>query len=106
MSFGIPEKSLDMIKKAVARWPEIDKAVVFGSRAMGNYKKGSDVDLAIYGEKVTEEIVNKLSVLLNQELPLPYHFDIVHYESLSNQQLKEHIETQGRVVFCPCRGRR
>lgn len=76
--FGLPEKH--MIVKVLDEMKEIEKADIFGSRAMGNYKKGSDVDLAIYGEEVTLDIVNKISIRLNGELPVPYYFDVVHYE--------------------------
>lgn len=101
MKFGISDESADLIKMALSRWREIDKATVFGSRAMGNYKHGSDFDLAIYGKDVTEEIIDQLSVLLNQELPLPYYFDVVHYETLENEQLRAHIDNHGQLLYCP-----
>lgn len=99
MNTGIPEKSMDMIISALRRWEQIEKASIFGSRAMGNYKNGSDIDLAIYGSKVTAEIVNDLSVLLNEELPLPYYFDIVHYDSLRHEPLKAHIDMFGKEFY-------
>lgn len=96
MNFGISENSMNLILGALARWGEIEKAFIFGSRAMGNYKNGSDVDLVIYGSRVIPEIVNRLSVLLNEELPLPYYFDVVHYESLTHESLKAHINEFGK----------
>jgi predicted nucleotidyltransferase len=72
MTSGIPQKSLNMIIDTIKKWPEIDKAAIFGSRAMGNFKNGSGVDIAIFGNKIKPEILNRLSVLLNEELPLPY----------------------------------
>ncbi len=53
MNFSLPSKSLQQIVALLATFPEIEKAVVFGSRAMGNYKPGSDVDIALNGHKIT-----------------------------------------------------
>ncbi|MBZ4687965.1 MAG: polymerase subunit beta [Clostridiales bacterium] len=99
MRFGISQKSFDLIIEALSGWTEIEKAVIFGSRAIGNYKKGSDIDLAIYGAQITAHTVNALSVMLNEELPLPYYFDVVHYESLKHEPLKVHIDTHGKLLY-------
>ena len=63
--FGLLEQDIDYIHKACEQFPVIEKAVIFGSRAMGNYKSASDVDLAIYGSKITREIIFRLYDLLN-----------------------------------------
>lgn len=99
MTFGLSEKTRKMMIEALERHKEIQKAVVFGSRAMGNYKNGSDVDLALYGPSITQNTVNQLSTVLNEELPLPYYFDIIHYESISSKPFKEHIDTVSRLFF-------
>lgn len=85
--YGLLEKDMDYILKALKQFDEIDRAILYGSRAMGNYKKGSDVDIAIQGEKVTEKTIFELDDLLNEVYPLPYFFDIVHFEKLTNQNL-------------------
>jgi predicted nucleotidyltransferase len=99
MKFGISENTMGFLIGALMQWPEIEKASIFGSRAMGNYKNGSDIDIAIYGFRVTNEIINKLSVQLNEELPLPYYFDILHYDSLLNELLKVHIDTFAKPFY-------
>jgi len=99
MSFGIPQKSMEKILDALAQIKEIEKASIFGSRSMGNYKNGSDVDIAIYGIRITPEILNKISIQLNEKLPLPYYFDVVHYESLKHEGLKEHIDKFGKNFY-------
>jgi predicted nucleotidyltransferase len=99
MRFGISQKSFELIIHALSRWPEIEKAAIFGSRAMGNYKRGSDIDLVIYGTNITIDTVNTLRIMLNEELPLPYYFDVVHYESLKHDSLKAHIDTYGRTFY-------
>ena len=99
MNFGLPQKSMDMIIAALSGRNEIEKAAIFGSRAAGNYKRGSDVDLVIYGPLVTEDTVSRLSRCLNEELPLPYDFDIINYEAISNDRLKSDIDAQGKLIY-------
>ncbi|WP_346200775.1 nucleotidyltransferase domain-containing protein [Caldifermentibacillus hisashii] len=97
--YGLLEKDMDYILKALKQFDEIDRAILYGSRAMGNYKKGSDVDIAIQGEKVTKKTIFELDDLLNEVYPLPYFFDIVHFEKLTNQNLIDHIEKNGKVLY-------
>ncbi|MEL3957008.1 nucleotidyltransferase domain-containing protein [Caldifermentibacillus hisashii] len=97
--YGLLEKDMDYILKALKQFDEIDRAILYGSRAMGNYKKGSDVDIAIQSEKVTEKTIFELDDLLNEVYPLPYFFDIVHFEKLTNQNLIDHIEKNGKVLY-------
>lgn len=99
MKYGLPEEELDLIIEACAKLPEIEEALLFGSRAKGNYKRGSDVDLALKGEAVTGDTVLDLSVQLNQELPLPYFFDVLRYDSISNSDLVAHIDRVGVVIY-------
>lgn len=96
--FGFTDRQMDLIKNAIDRFEEIDCAVIFGSRAMGNFKKGSDVDIAIKGARINGNTASALSTLLNEELPLPFFFDIVHYNTLDNTALTEHIDQQGAAI--------
>ncbi len=97
--FGLLERDIVYIKKAISQFNEIEKVIIFGSRAIGNYKKGSDIDLAIIGKRVTRKTILRLNEDLNEVYPLPYFFDIVHYNSLSNEELKSHIDTQGKLIY-------
>lgn len=97
--FGLLERDLEFLLKAFSSYKEVEKAVIFGSRAIGNYRKGSDVDIAIIGEGVTRKTVYGLHDLLNEELPLPYFFDILNYDEISNPKLVEHIESVGQVIY-------
>ena len=58
--FGLLDRDIKYIIKALEQHDEIEKAIIFGSRAMGNYKKGSDVDIAIIGENVNRSIIYNL----------------------------------------------
>ncbi len=97
--FGIYENTFLLMTEAFKSFTEIEKVIIYGSRAMGNHKKGSDIDLAIVGEKVDAHTVKKLSVTLNEELPLPYYFDVLDYHALSNPELSQHIGQEGKLLY-------
>ena len=97
--FGLIERDIEYIVKAMKQFNEIEKAIVFGSRAMGNYKKGSDVDIAIIGEGIDSNTIYKLDDYLNEVYPLPYFFDILQYNSIANENLKNHIDNEGKIIY-------
>lgn len=99
MDFGLKELDLEYIIKTIKSFSEIEKAAIFGSRAKGNYKPGSDIDIAIYGEKITFDILSKLHSVLEEQSPMPYFFDIVDYTHLNHKELKEHIERVGCIIY-------
>lgn len=98
MTFGLTKKDIEVIREVIQNFPEVERAVIFGSRAMGNHKRGSDVDLAIMG-KHGSKVVSKISGILNEETFLPYNFDIVYYGTLGSQELKEHIDLEGKILY-------
>ena len=66
---------------------------------MGNYKKGSDIDIAIVGKNIKRSIIYKLDDYLNEIYPLPYFFDIIQYDKISNENLINHIDREGKVIY-------
>ena len=99
MRYGLRESDIDCITDAVRKIEEIDECVLFGSRAKGNYQRGSDADLAIKGDRITFSTVSRLHGWLNEESPMPYFFDVVQYETISNPKLQEHIDRVGISLF-------
>lgn len=99
MNFGISDSDLDYIVSAIAKFDEIERASIFGSRAKGTHKPGSDIDIAIYGDRVNFDTISKLHALLEDESPMPYRFDIVDYTHLSHENLKSHIDRIGVPIF-------
>lgn len=99
MKYGLIERDFICINEAIREFPEITEVILFGSRAKGNYKIGSDVDLAIKGDLVTYEITARFADCLNEEKPLPYSFDVVHYEAIAEPKLKEHIDRVGIKIY-------
>ena len=99
MPYGLQDRDIRHILEAVESFPEISQLVLFGSRAKGNYKSGSDVDLAIKGASATYDTAVRLADVLNEEKPLPYFFDVLHYESITEPRLIEHIDRVGVVLY-------
>ncbi len=97
--FGITEKSYGLILQAFLKYADIEEVLVFGSRAMGNYKTGSDIDFAIKGKNANNKVAWDVSGYLNEVLPIPYYIDVVCYEALSNPELKEHIDRHGKLCY-------
>lgn len=98
--FGLTAVDIDSIIKVLKSYPKIEEAIIYGSRAMGNYKPGSDIDLALKGQLDENDAIS-VSVDLNERLPLPYKFDVLAYSTLSNKALIEHIDHQGVAFFRP-----
>lgn len=96
---GFQQRDLVIIISVLQQYPEIAEAWLFGSRAKGNYKTGSDVDIALKGEHLTTGIISSISYQLNEETSLPYKFDILNYHVISNTDLKEHIDRVGIRFF-------
>ena len=105
MNFGLEKRDIDNIHKALRQTPEVEQALVFGSRAKGNPKTGSDVDLALKGRNITPQTLTTLRNLLDEELPLPYFFDILHYENIESKKLIDHINRVGLLLYDKSRDR-
>lgn len=95
MNIGLNEKEVALIYGVLKNANAIDKAVIFGSRAKGNSCYNSDIDLALFGENYNlTELHEKLD-----DLPLPYKFDLVNYTAINNNELKNHIDRVGVVLY-------
>lgn len=94
--FGLSEGELQVITSVLHLFPEVDKGVIFGSRAKGSFKRGSDIDIALFGKDIN---VSQISYQLNEETLLPYFFDILDYEKISFPELKEHVDRVGLVFY-------
>ena len=89
---GLPEQTLSDIQRCLhERFPQLHWVKLYGSRAMGRQRPGSDVDLAFSS---VEDCSAALAGAL-EELPIPYKVDVTHWESLSHAGLRRHIDTVG-----------
>ncbi|MEW5886409.1 MAG: nucleotidyltransferase domain-containing protein [Pseudomonadota bacterium] len=96
--FGLPAATLEAIRSILAEAPAVQRAIIFGSRAMGNYRRGSDIDLALQGPDVTLDVQTRLSARLD-ESPIPYQVDLVRLDALEHPGLRAHIERVGQVFY-------
>lgn len=92
---GLSKANIIEIVQFTQRFTVIDKVILFGSRAKGTHKVGSDVDLAISGSAVSYAIINELSYLLNEESTLPYYFDLINIDTINSSSLLAHIKEYG-----------
>ncbi len=95
----LPEHAITEIVHCAKRLPEVEAVVVFGSRVLGNAKVGSDVDLAVRGENVTGRMIALIRDYLEEETTLPYFFDVIYFEGITNEALRKHIMEFGQVVY-------
>ncbi|HXH99111.1 MAG TPA: nucleotidyltransferase domain-containing protein [Sphingobacteriaceae bacterium] len=98
MKFGLRDKTIKKINSVFAEFNQIDEVIVYGSRAKGNYRNGSDIDLTIKGEKLNLHFLNQISLKID-DLLLPYIFDLSIFRQISNQDLIEHIERVGQTFY-------
>jgi len=95
--FGLEAKVLEQIHSILRRHPDVEKAILYGSRAKGNYHEGSDIDLCLSGNisfASLGDIVDELDDLL-----LAYTIDVSVYDHLNNDALKDHIQRVGKVFY-------
>ena len=99
MPFSLTKTDLQTIIATLKKHEEVESACIFGSRAKGNYKNGSDVDIALKGNKLSLEVISAILYELNEETPMPYHFDVLNFHAIENAGLLEHIQRVGKVFY-------
>ena len=95
---GLCKEELESIRAVLANFAdEITQVDLFGSRATGNYRANSDVDLVVHGD-VNETTIDRLWTLFN-ESNLPFSVDVASYEGMTYRPLKEHVDAVGQCLF-------
>ncbi|MBN2209610.1 MAG: nucleotidyltransferase domain-containing protein [Candidatus Coatesbacteria bacterium] len=99
MKYGLKDSTIEKMQSVPARYPQVAKAILYGSRAMGNYKNGSDIDLTLCGGagltmKVLYRIMDELDDLL-----LPYMIDLSILDHISDPDLRDHIQHVGQTFY-------
>lgn len=98
MKFGLAEKKIDLVNEVFAQFPDIEKVIIYGSRAKGNFRNGSDIDLTLMGKNLNLSQLTKIELAID-ELLLPYTFDISIYHHISNSELLDHIKRVGKPFY-------
>ena len=99
MLFGLKESTIQKICTVLSHYPQVEKAVLYGSRAKGNFKNGSDIDLTLRGGagltlNVLYRIMDELDDLL-----LPYTIDLSIFHQISDTEVVEHIQRVGVTFY-------
>ena len=95
--FGLTSEDIAAISQCFENYPELDLAIIYGSRAKGTYRTGSDIDLTLIGSLTFGELLKLENEL--DDLLLPYKIDISLKTSISNPDLIQHIERVGKVFY-------
>lgn len=98
MAWGLKNKELQVLENLFASNGRIEQVVLYGSRAKGNYKPFSDVDITLVGTELSRRDVNGLYAAID-ESPLPYQFDISLFSLLKDEDLIDHISRVGVVIY-------
>ena len=98
MKFGLTEKTINKINSIFEKIPEIDEVIIYGSRAKGNFREGSDIDITLKGNALSSKSLSKINQEID-ELNTPYLFDISIFHKLESQELIEHINRVGQTFY-------
>jgi predicted nucleotidyltransferase len=99
MKFGLTESTIEKICGVFAGYPQVEKAVLYGSRAKGNYKNGSDIDLTLHGgADLTRNVLYRIMDDLD-DLLLPYTIDVSIFSAISDADVIEHIQRVGVTFY-------
>jgi predicted nucleotidyltransferase len=96
--FGLPQTTARIIREILAKVPAVEKAVIYGSRAKGNYRPGSDIDLTLIGPSLNLDMLGKIATLLD-ESPIPYQVDLSLFDQIEHAGLRDQIERVGQVFY-------
>ena len=94
MLYGLQQTTIEAINSVFRKYQDIDEVILYGSRAKGNFRTGSDIDLVLKGEKLSLSDLLKIENELD-DLMLPYKIDLALYHQVNNPELIEHIERVG-----------
>lgn len=98
MPFGLPDKATEAICSVFKRHQQIDTVILYGSRAKGTYKNGSDIDLTLKGDQIDQRTRNQIDDELD-DLLLPWMFDLSIYSDIENPDLIAHIDRIGIPIY-------
>lgn len=98
MIYGLKDTVVKKIQQILSDYPDVHKAILYGSRAIGNFKPGSDIDLTLEGSALTLKQLNAIANELD-DLLLPYELDLSISHQIDNPDLLEHIKRVGVVFY-------
>lgn len=97
MEFGLKDGVLLKLREVFSSFPKIHEVVIYGSRALGTYREGSDIDLSLKGDLSSENLIQIEKRI--DDLMLPYIVDISIYHRLTNKNFLDHINRVGKTLY-------
>lgn len=104
IKFGLKESSIEQIQQIFLRYSNISKVILYGSRAKGNYKQGSDIDLTLMGENINHDQLWQIATEID-DLLLPYMVDLSIFNDIDNPHLIDHINRIGVTFYAQNKGK-
>lgn len=98
MRFGLSAEVIARLYRVFARHPEIERVIIYGSRAKGNFRAGSDIDLTFEGDAIDLSLMLKIENELD-DLLLPYLFDLSVLAHIDDTDLRDHIARIGQELY-------
>jgi predicted nucleotidyltransferase len=96
--YGLSNKTIQRISTVFKGFPEINRVVLYGSRAIGNFSEGSDIDICIFGDAIQNGTKAKIANALD-DLLLPYKIDLQIFSEIDNNELLDHIRRVGKEIY-------
>ena len=96
--YGLSDQTMDSIINCLGGFDHIEEAILYGSRAKGNPRTGSDIDMTLKGNQLTFQDLLRIEQALD-DLMLPYKIDLSLFRFISNPDLVEHINRVGVVIY-------
>ena len=96
--YGLDQTVINDLRRVFSKYPSIEKVILYGSRAMGTYRRGSDIDIALFGENLSNQTIFDIQEEI-EALYLPYSFDISIWERIENEDLLDHIRRVGKGFY-------
>ncbi len=98
MTFGLTDLHIIKIQQVLQQHPQVERAIIYGSRAKGTYKPGSDIDLTLVGDALSTQILGNIFFQLD-DLLLPYTIDLSIFKNITTPELRDHIERVGAIFY-------
>ncbi|MCH7401059.1 nucleotidyltransferase domain-containing protein [Belliella kenyensis] len=97
-SSGLTKEEITDIRDVFSKYPQVEEVLIYGSRAMGNFKPASDIDLSLIGNDIDLSLQTEIEFDLD-DLMLPYKFDISIYNRITNPEFIKHINSVGKEIY-------
>jgi predicted nucleotidyltransferase len=98
MRFGLDDSTIEKINSVFEKYHDVEEVILYGSRAKGNYRNSSDIDITLKGEKLTADLLSKIETDID-DLLTPYLFDVSIFKELNSPELESHINRIGVAFY-------